>query len=92
MSPSRIIVVTAVLVAAAAAGWVAWTTAAPARPSRSPHSSSTEDVFVNDAEQTRPKGEAPEGMVWIPGGQFWMGAYDEDEQIFTDAVPRHLVY
>lgn len=34
-----------------------------------------------------PPGAAPEGMVWIPGGEFWMGA---DE--FPDAQPWHRVY
>jgi len=34
-----------------------------------------------------PPGPAPEGMVWIPGGEFWMGA---DE--FPDAQPWHKVY
>jgi len=31
----------------------------------------------------------PEGMVWIPGGEFWMGS---DEPQFTDARPWHRVY
>jgi len=34
-----------------------------------------------------PLGPAPDGMVWIPGGEFWMGA---DE--FPDAQPWHRVY
>jgi formylglycine-generating enzyme len=34
-----------------------------------------------------PPGPAPEGMVWIPDGEFWMGA---DE--FPDAQPWHRVY
>src|SRR5688500_9707602 len=34
-----------------------------------------------------PPGPSPEGMVWIPGGEFWMGA---DE--FPDAQPWHRVY
>src|SRR6478752_2609232 len=35
-----------------------------------------------------PPGPAPDGMVWVPGGEFWMGTNDgpEDEQ------PRHTVY
>jgi formylglycine-generating enzyme required for sulfatase activity len=39
---------------------------------------------LNKAE---PPGPAPEGMVWVPGGQFWMG-----DDFFEDAKPRHLVY
>jgi sulfatase modifying factor 1 len=39
---------------------------------------------IND---TPPPGDAPPGMVWIPGGWFWMG----DNQ-FPDAQPEHLVY
>jgi formylglycine-generating enzyme required for sulfatase activity len=34
-----------------------------------------------------PPGPAPEGMVWVPGGTFWMG----DEK-FPDAKPVHKVY
>jgi formylglycine-generating enzyme required for sulfatase activity len=33
--------------------------------------------------------EAPEGMVWVPGGWFWMGSTHE---AFKDAIPVHLVY
>jgi formylglycine-generating enzyme required for sulfatase activity len=32
-------------------------------------------------------GPAPEGMVWVPGGSFWMGDND-----VADARPEHLVY
>lgn len=35
----------------------------------------------------KPPGPAPEGMVWVPGGTFWMGS---DE--FADAKPVHKVY
>jgi len=35
---------------------------------------------------SQPPGTAPEGMLWIPGGEFWMGA---DE--FPDAKPWHRV-
>ena len=33
-----------------------------------------------------PPSEAPPGMVWVPGGKFWMGS-----QEFPDALPEHLV-
>lgn len=36
----------------------------------------------------RPDGPAPEGMVWIPGGTFWMGA---DDASMPDARPVHEV-
>ncbi len=39
--------------------------------------------------QTPPPGPAPEGMVWIPGGTFWMGC---DDCKMPDAEPVHLVY
>jgi formylglycine-generating enzyme len=34
-----------------------------------------------------PPGPAAEGMVWVPGGTFWMGSED-----FPDAQPVHKVY
>jgi formylglycine-generating enzyme required for sulfatase activity len=50
-----------------------------------------ETVNVKDnlarLDEHRPSGPAPEGMVWIPGGEFWMGA---DE--FPDAQPWHRVW
>src|SRR5688500_8723926 len=40
-----------------------------------------------------PPGPAPEGMVWVPGGWFWMGdaMFDLGNESFQDAPP-HLVY
>jgi formylglycine-generating enzyme len=35
-----------------------------------------------------PPGPAPEGMVWVPGGTFWMGC---DDCEMPDAAPVHLV-
>lgn len=37
----------------------------------------------------RPEGPAPAGMIWIPGGEFWMGA---DDNHMPDAQPWHRVY
>jgi formylglycine-generating enzyme required for sulfatase activity len=33
--------------------------------------------------------KAPQGMIWIPGGEFWMGSEDP---MFPDARPVHKVY
>ncbi len=37
-------------------------------------------------EDAAPKGERPPGMVWIPGGTFWMGGTS-----YPDEGPRHEV-
>jgi sulfatase modifying factor 1 len=38
--------------------------------------------------RTSPPGQAPAGMVWIPGGEFWMGC---DGCGMPDALPLHMV-
>ena len=38
--------------------------------------------------EPKPEGPAPEGMVWIPGGKFWMGG---DDSSWADARPVHEV-
>src|SRR5262245_6539107 len=47
----------------------------------------------------KPPGPAPEGMVWVAGGEFWMGIDIEqvpescpDTRIFDDASHVHKVY
>src|SRR5689334_3659518 len=35
-----------------------------------------------------PPGPTPAGMVWVPGGEFWMGSDDGP----PDERPRHKVY
>lgn len=42
-----------------------------------------------------PPADAPEGMVWIPGGEFWMGASPElaeESKDYLDSLPPHKVY
>lgn len=38
--------------------------------------------------KTPPPGPAPDGMVWVPGGEFWMGC---ENCHMPDALPLHLV-
>ncbi len=42
----------------------------------------------DNRDDASPPGPAPDGMVWVPGGTFWMG--NEDER-FPDAQPVHQV-
>jgi sulfatase modifying factor 1 len=46
-------------------------------------------VWVPAINTGRPAGPAPAGMVWIPGGQFWMGG---DDGHMPDTRPWHRVY
>jgi formylglycine-generating enzyme required for sulfatase activity len=42
-----------------------------------------------------PPGPAPPGMVWVPGGEFYMGCEVENEfgiPLFLDAAEVHMVY
>lgn len=41
---------------------------------------------ADDTDRTQTNAATPEGMVWIPGGTFWMGSAE-----FTDAGPVHQV-
>ncbi len=51
----------------------------------SPPDGQSAAVSIN---QTSPPGPASDGMVWIPGGAFWMGCADCG---MPDALPVHLV-
>src|SRR5262245_15563533 len=53
-----------------------------------PASRSTNSQTVAKVDTTPAPGPAPEGMVWIPGGTFWMGC---DDCGMPDAKPVHLV-
>src|SRR5205823_7122995 len=51
----------------------------PTKPSQP-----TEEPFVQSSD---PPGPAPEGMVWIPGGPFWMGSAEDPDS----NAPLHQV-
>lgn len=48
----------------------------------------TGSAALVSTNRTLPPGPAPEGMIWIPGGTFWMGCDDCD---MPDTQPVHLV-
>jgi formylglycine-generating enzyme required for sulfatase activity len=51
--------------------------------------SETESAWLPRINDSQPPGPAPDGMIWIPGGQFWMGAQEDQ---MPDAKPWHRVY
>jgi formylglycine-generating enzyme required for sulfatase activity len=64
-----------------------------------PSGARSENVFLPTiANQTSAQGPAPQGMVWIPGGEFSMGANDPPDmddvgmKATLDARPIHRVY
>ena len=54
-----------------------------------PIASVSEAAWTPRINDSAPPGTAPAGMVWIPGGHFWMGT---DNPHWTDTKPWHRVY
>ncbi len=48
---------------------------------------STARAYPPKLNRSTAPGPVPDGMVWVPGGSFWMG-----DNNFPDAQPEHLVY
>src|SRR5207247_748077 len=61
----------------------------PPWPAPAPASSATLASPAPKLNPPYPPGPAPLGMVWIPGGTFWMGC---DRNEMSDARPWHLAY
>jgi formylglycine-generating enzyme len=86
-----------VLLALAAMGGVGWWLYAPRSQGSSPaFSTPTFQPTVENAR--RVPGTTPPGMVWIPGGEFSMGAAESADmnmvgmEATTDSRPIHRVY
>src|SRR5215813_5591545 len=45
--------------------------------------------WIPKINESEPPGPAPAGMIWIPGGRFWMGTAEDHMQ---DARPCHRVH
>ncbi|HEY1241121.1 MAG TPA: formylglycine-generating enzyme family protein, partial [Bryobacteraceae bacterium] len=54
-----------------------------------PIASASEAAWSPKVNDSAPPSPAPAGMIWIPGGHFWMGT---DEPHWQDAKPWHRVY
>jgi sulfatase modifying factor 1 len=80
----------------ALAGIVITCVACGPRPDPPPHHASPAVTGADDAKSAAaarvnpltPPGPAPAGMVWVPGGTFWMGC---EGCAMPDALPVHLV-
>jgi formylglycine-generating enzyme required for sulfatase activity len=57
------------------------------RPAAPQEKTPQEDFPPPPLNAAKPPGPAPDGMVWIPGGWFWMGAED-----WPQTLPIHKVY
>jgi formylglycine-generating enzyme len=100
-SPSRVGTTTfiVVLVAGLSVAWLLMRSGSTATDPRTTTPPIAPAEFLPTAESTsRPPGSAPDGMVWIPGGEFSMGAQDPPDmndpvgmKATADSRPIHRV-
>jgi len=89
-------VIVLVLAALAAGAFLYGTTRPKVAPDTSPTTAA--GFLPTRPNPARPPGPAPEGMVWIPGGEFSMGSDAACESlcglpgVTRDALPIHRVY
>ena len=94
--PGRLWVIVQVLAILAAVAVVF--SAGRAKPGTDDSSAGTSAFLPTNPNSGRAPGPAPEGMVWIPGGEFSMGSDVASESlcglpgVTRDAVPIHRVY
>ena len=94
--PGRLWVIVQVLAILAAVALVF--SAGRAKPGTDDSSAGTSAFLPTNPNSGRALGPAPEGMVWIPGGEFSMGSDVASESlcgmpgVTGDAVPVHRVY
>jgi len=98
----RVSIATASIAAALVVGFLAMRSKPPATetvaPNRALAPASSNGFLPTTENQDRPAEAAPRGMVWIPGGEFSMGAQDPPDmqdpigmQATTDSRPVHRV-
>jgi sulfatase modifying factor 1 len=89
---TRLFLLAAVIIAAGACRSDRQTAAPPATAGHDAHGTHAPSVSAVTAaakiDTTPAPGPPPAGMVWIPGGTFWMGC---DGCGMPDALPMHLV-
>ena len=102
IAPVRVSIAIALIAAALVVGFLAMRSKPPATEAVAPNHALApppSNGFLPTTEnQNRPSETAPRGMVWIPGGEFSMGAQDPPDmrdpigmQATTDSRPVHRV-
>lgn len=102
INPAMLLLAVAIVIVGGAWWWVRSRPAAPAltqAPAAAPPlSTPSQEMMATTENSAVAPGQGPEGMVWIPGGEFSMGAVEEvgmndvGMQATRDSRPIHRVY